>query len=283
MTSTPGIRVDRSTGTREEVAFLGEPAEMFAVTHLPAGDPVAGVVVCPTIHAEIFRSYRKEVLIGRELAAAGIAVLRFHYRGTGNSQGDPDTVTIGAMAESTHEVADLLRRRTGVERIGYLGTRVGAIPAVEAADPGAPLLLWDPVADGRAYLNEVFRNHHIAALKGQQQEPVAAMLERLQDEGAVEVLGYQLTRTLYDSLFERRLTEAAPSGPVRVVPFGAGTRVRALVDRWRQAGVEVTVPDESYNGAWWLVSVETTSEDGAESTLGLVADGASWLTDRLTG
>jgi len=85
----PATRLDAG-GSIEEASFIGpEGRAMFAFLHLPDGAPVlGGLVVCSPMDAETLRHYRKEVLLGRMLAPRGVAVLRFHYRGAGNSDGD---------------------------------------------------------------------------------------------------------------------------------------------------------------------------------------------------
>ena len=132
--STAAVRIDPTTGIREEVSLFGssEPY-MFGTMHLPAGEAHAAVVICASVHAELIHVYRKEVLLGRALAAAGIAVQRYHYRGEGNSQGDSDLLNLDAMDESVAEARQHLARHVDVDRIGYVGTRMGAFAAISAA------------------------------------------------------------------------------------------------------------------------------------------------------
>src|SRR5579864_3975497 len=84
---THGVEwTDESTGCRQRVGFVGAAGQrLFATLHLPAGTPSSGVVICSPLFVEAERNYRREVLLGRCLAEHGVACVRFHYRGTGNS------------------------------------------------------------------------------------------------------------------------------------------------------------------------------------------------------
>lgn len=279
------VRVDAETGIKEEVAFFGDRAPyLFGTAHLPAGEAKAAVIVCGSVHAELIKAYRKEVLLGRRLAASGIAVQRYHYRGAGNSEGHGDELNLDAMIETVAEARAALARHVDVERIGYLGTRMGAFPATAAAceTTGAPLVLWSPIQDSDAFMREVFRSHYIAALKGEEKpEPTEKMIERVKTEGEVELLGYRFTDTFYNSLEGRRLSDYAPKGsPVMLVPFGPAN-FDALTEAWTAVGADVTPYLGSAQEAWWLAGDPTEAEDGQERTDTLVNGTADWLIEQL--
>ncbi len=92
-----------ATGITEAAEFFGPPGErMLGLAHLPTS-AASGVLVCSSIQAEFAKNYRREVLLARALARQGRAVGRFHYRGTGNSDGDSldpilAVVTVGGLA-----------------------------------------------------------------------------------------------------------------------------------------------------------------------------------------
>jgi len=73
--------------TSVRILTLGD-ARLVGLLHRPAG-PVAGGVVL-VVGGPQYRvgSHRQFVLLARDLAAAGFAVLRFDYRGMGDSDGD---------------------------------------------------------------------------------------------------------------------------------------------------------------------------------------------------
>src|SRR3712207_4346225 len=96
MTTQQAVRVEGAH--RDVIEFFGSPGEqMLATTHMPLGTPLGGVVICSSLRAEFETNYRREILLGRALADRGIAVHRFQYRGTGNSDGDARDVTFESM------------------------------------------------------------------------------------------------------------------------------------------------------------------------------------------
>ena len=89
-------------GSRAEACFVEtERGALFMVTHLPAGPAQGAVVVCSPIQSELLKNNRHEVMLARRLASQGVAVARFHYIGTGNSDGEVGDVTIDGMAADT--------------------------------------------------------------------------------------------------------------------------------------------------------------------------------------
>jgi len=64
-------------------------------------------------------SHRQFVLLARRLAQAGYPVLRFDYRGIGDSVGEPRTFE--TIDEDVHAAADVLVARTGVARLVLWG------------------------------------------------------------------------------------------------------------------------------------------------------------------
>ncbi len=98
--------------------------------------PPLGVLVCSPLHAEMQRNYRREVLLSRRLASAGAAVERFHYRGTGNSAGEPGRLALDTMIEDGIAAVHHLQQRVGGVPLVVLGTRVGGLVAAAVAVGG---------------------------------------------------------------------------------------------------------------------------------------------------
>ncbi|MGQ0669868.1 MAG: alpha/beta hydrolase, partial [Actinomycetota bacterium] len=141
--------VETSTGIRETASFFGSASErLFGVMHTPPAAPSGGVVVCSPLYAEFARNYRREVLLGRALAERGIAVQRFHYRGSGHSDGQPGAMTFASMLGDAAVAAERLVGETGVRRVAFVATRWAAlVAAAAAARYDSPLSLWQPSVD----------------------------------------------------------------------------------------------------------------------------------------
>jgi pimeloyl-ACP methyl ester carboxylesterase len=86
------------------------------------------------------------VLAGRALADAGLHVLRFDYRGNGDSDGDFDDMTLVSTVEDARAALRFLRRAPGVDgkRIALVGLSLGSVVAqlIAARERAAALVLW---------------------------------------------------------------------------------------------------------------------------------------------
>ena len=94
------------------------------------------------------------------LAEAGQHVLRFDYRGTGDSFGDLGDATISDWLEDVALAVQEGREISGCGSVQILGVRAGALFACKslgAASEVARLVLWDPITDGAEYLGELRR------------------------------------------------------------------------------------------------------------------------------
>ncbi len=256
MDGTPAVCVDADTRTREEATFFGTSHDLlFGVLHLPHGTPSAGVVVVSPLHMELVRNYRREVLLARTLAAHGIAVQRFHYRGTGHSDGDSTALSCDSMLDDLADAVAHLRSRTGVERLALVGTRLGALVASVGNAGGDPIALWEPVVDATRYYREVGRFGLMRAAAGRGTPPPSTSAE-LEQRGMVNVLGYELTA----DLLETSRAHPIEAAPLPRAAFIAQTRRLSARDDdshdlariWAARGVDVETLDLASRGAWWF-------------------------------
>ena len=190
-TDSTAERTDRSTGAREIAEFVDVDGDrVYAVQHLPPENlsPNAGLVICSPFFAEFPRNYRREVLLARRLAGLGVAAARFHYRGVGNSTGDPALLRLERLVEDIHAVTERLVERSGAVSVGYHATRLAALAAGAAASGDkAPLSLWDPVVSGEKYFPEVIGaapREVLIVEFGRGRKAVDRWIERLVEHGS---------------------------------------------------------------------------------------------------
>lgn len=118
-------------------------------------------LLCNPFGHEAMRSHRFYRLLADRLSRQGVAVLRFDYYGTGDSQGDDEDGDLEGWAQDIVCAQQELLRRSGAAHSVWFGARLGARLALLAAPGAAPgvsrLVLWDTVFDGRGYLQELGR------------------------------------------------------------------------------------------------------------------------------
>jgi hypothetical protein len=284
-------KVDPATGVREEAQFFGDgPSRMFGTIHLPATEAGSAVLICSPFQSEFLANYRREVLLARELASRGLAVGRFHYRGTGHSDGDGAGITFDSMRSDAEEALSWLHAVAGVDRIGFLGTRWSALVAggVAAGSPGSPIAFWDPAIEGRTYFQEIFRLRAMSDLSGGVDRSPGDVPQELRDAGFADVFGFAIPRSIIDSASERELVRelGADPRPVLLIEIGNGRMsagAAAAVDRWRDAGSTVDVDLVEGREAWWFPGTKWLEETALDRTDAMVTRTARWFSDRLGG
>ncbi len=155
--------------------LLSETAESFeaagftlrGMLHRAATNSASwGLVICPPFGEERKSAARVMTLAARALGREGFHVLRFDYRGTGESDGEMADAGPRQWAEDIRGACRHLAVRTGADQIGLLGIRFGAALAAMASRESAPspfLAAWAPLWSGRSCLEEIRR--HLAATR----------------------------------------------------------------------------------------------------------------------
>jgi len=198
---------------------------LFAFLHRPEGPCLSGAVLCAPLAEEKLWSHRVFVSFARELAERGYAVLRFDYRGEGDSDRPFERSDCSSRIADTRAAVDELKRRVPeLRRVTLAGLRFGATIAAAAAagrDDVERLVLWDPVVDGAEYMQTVLRTNLMAqmALHHKVLESREQLIERLDRGETVNVEGYALSASLFREASGLRLGEliAASGHPCQVV------------------------------------------------------------------
>jgi alpha/beta superfamily hydrolase len=259
------VRVDAATGVSESLTFIGTREDRLAAAmYLPAGEARAALVACPPICIDFLRQYHREVVAARTLAAAGVAVLRFHYRGTGDSDGEPRALTFDTMREDALDALAHLTAHCPDAPVAFLGTRfaasVAAAAAVASDRPGARLVLVEPNVKLSQFFREGLRARLASAIS---QHGAGTTSKDLVDElhrvGMIDILGQSIHLPLYESANDRTLAGelGAVARPLLWVQFGTDGDVRpayaTAIAELEEAGFKSDVVRVGTEEFWWFL------------------------------
>lgn len=188
--------------------FGPEDRPLFGWLHEPHSATARGlgVVICNPFGYEEICAHRSIKYLAETAAASGLPTMRFDYDGMGDSAGtgnDPDRLE--AWIASVGLAADVLRDLTGVERLCFVGLRLGATLASLAAGGRSDveaLVALAPIVNAKAYLRE------LRALQSMMNRNKRTLQENT--DGALEAAGFILTaeaQTALSGIDLNRVTE----------------------------------------------------------------------------
>ena len=236
----------RRSSRRSPTATTAEPRRSSssatgAAVRVPAraaGPVRAGLVVCPPILADFGANYQREVRLGRQLAAAGIVVQRFHPRGAGQSDGDGVDLTLDSMIEDALAAVAQLRERSPGRHGRCHGHPLRRARRRAPSPPSSTarrVVLWEPTTDPRRFFREGLRARAVHQFKAgtaapPEPEDPEAELARC---GFIDLLGAPVGGPLFHTPGDRDLATLMGERPRPVLlrparPAGrAAGRVRA--------------------------------------------------------
>lgn len=136
---------------------------LFAAYHPPHHNqtPRQAVLLCNPFGQESVRVHRFYKVLADRLARTGMAVMRFDYFGTGDSDGDDLDGHLDIWRNDMVLAHEELQRRSACTNISWIGARLGASLAMQAAAQSQldQLILWDPILDGPHYLQQLAQDH----------------------------------------------------------------------------------------------------------------------------
>jgi pimeloyl-ACP methyl ester carboxylesterase len=228
--------------------FKRGDVRLFGLLHAPSqrSSKLAFIMSHPFGEEKLW-SHRVFVSMARALADRGHAVLRFDYMGAGDSDGMTEDTTLEThLSDIGAAVATLLTHERHLESVGFIGLRLGATFAAlfceraAAANEylcvrGAPLVLWDPVVDGREYFQEIFRSNLTTQLAayGKVLENREVLQAKIVAGGTVNVDGYEVGKGLFAPCAVPALLPLAGkahSGPTLTVQIAASEQVKDRAD-----------------------------------------------------
>lgn len=233
-----------------------------------AGPSAAGaVLLCNPYGQEAIRTHRMYRVLADRLVRLGYDVLRFDYFATGDSAGDDAS---GELAQWTDDIgrahAELVRR-SSADRFSWIGVRLGATLAIRASAvaprPPDQLVLWEPIVDGRHYLQEL-AERFVETLETSYDvpnPPWRGMLARGEFDLDREGVGFEVGESL-----RRHLGDLSPTS----LPIPAAARcdvvereprpdVAALVQLWVRGGLKTTRDSLAHDFDWLAAEALSTA------------------------
>ncbi|MGM0472029.1 MAG: alpha/beta hydrolase [Bacillota bacterium] len=171
----------------EPIRFGESGAEMNGILHAPVCKtdyPKPAVVLCHGFRANKVGPHRIFVKLARKLAANGIVVFRFDYRGSGDSSGDFADSTISSQIKDVFTAIEYVSQLEMVNQsqLGLLGLSLGGAIAATVAGRSErikALVLWSAVAD----LEEMLAVH----------QPEGYSADKLEEQGYIDFEGFKLS------------------------------------------------------------------------------------------
>lgn len=263
---------------REEVGLLEAGSEfLYTYWHQPLAGLRGFALICSPLHRDGLTNYRREVALARRLAEHGVSVVRFHYRGTGNSSGDPSRLTLASMGEDAVAVASRYAQ-PGLPSV-VVGSRLGAVPALAVSRhlDRPHLVLWDPIVSVSGYLKALSRARRVYVLA---EGAAAKDPKRVMERGEpVDMLGDLLYPAFYQHVADGG--EPVPVEDALVLQTGgrSGSRYLEQVRQKVVGVVEVQLLDEEEE--WVLAHDDTAPDEQREVSRRMVELTAAWVLQQL--
>ena len=202
---------------------------LYGVFHPATGttQKKEGVLLCPPFGQEYMRSHRAFRQLALLLSKKGYAVMRFDYRGTGDSSGDIEDVSAEEWLDNIKTAAEELKETAFVTTIHIVGLRLGAILASSASVNIEidKLVLWDALSSGLAYDKEL----QVEMKK----DGDDAAFNHIDTHGTLHFNGFPLVKTVRDGLQQLDLLTSPPKAEKILQIVSKETRCsRAINDAW---------------------------------------------------
>lgn len=119
---------------RNAVVLENEKMKIFGILHQPKNKmKVPAVLICHGFAGNKSGKHRLYVLLAEKLAKLGIATLRIDFRGSGDSEGDFNQMTISSEVSDALCALNFLKTHPQIDfnRLGILGNSFGAVIATQ--------------------------------------------------------------------------------------------------------------------------------------------------------
>jgi pimeloyl-ACP methyl ester carboxylesterase len=220
----------------ERAGYFPVPgAHLYTVLH-EVEAPLARVLLIGSFASERHTSYRPWLQWARYLAARRIEVVRFDYRGVGESTGVFTEMSFRAWADDVERLSAWLRKRKDHAPLIMHGLEMGGLLAAKAFHNGEAdaLVLWSAPVNANKVLRSTLQRWigpQQLLKREEDRRPPSHYFRRLDEGQSVEVDGYEWTSELWRESLSFGLPEAMtppndPAAsyrrPVRIVQLDKG-------------------------------------------------------------
>jgi len=153
------------------VTFESKGQQIVGMIHLPSGrGRFPAALLLHGFTGAKSETHRMYVKLSRQLAAHGIASLRFDFRGSGDSAGEFEELTLRSEVTDTLEALRFLLRHKRIHsrRLALVGLSFGAAVASYVVGRERSrfqsLVLWAPVAEGTGILDDLSTPEAVVSL-----------------------------------------------------------------------------------------------------------------------
>lgn len=165
---------------RESVVLTNEGQKIFGVLHLPNGvENPPCVLICHGLGGHKTGRYRVYVELAEALVKKNIAVFRFDFRGSGDSEGHFSEMTLMGEVSDALVALNYLKTEPRIDagRMGIFGRSLGGAVAILSAGLFGSIrciALWAPIFNG-----EQWKHEWAKVMKGHATKAEAAEMHRI--------------------------------------------------------------------------------------------------------
>jgi hypothetical protein len=208
-------------------------AHLYTVLH-QVEKPIARMLLAGSFASERHYSFDPWVRWARYLAQRNVEVLRFDYRGVGESEGVFEKASFQQWGDDLILLANWLRDQSPDLPLILNGLEIGGLLAGKAFDAGVGdiLLLWSAPANANLALRPILFRWVIADQMfkfGDDRKPATAYIREMEEGSSIEVEGYRWPANLWRESFEITIpsalkdeahAQAVYGKPVKLVTLG---------------------------------------------------------------
>jgi exosortase A-associated hydrolase 2 len=200
-----------------QVEFLPtQHGRIFVVARRPAIVSGKGVLIVPPFAEEMNKSRRMIALLAAQLAAKGIPTLCVDLLGTGDSEGEFREARWEQWCADL-EYAMRWAQTNGLDISQAVGVRLGCLLLADCIRRSElameRLVFWQPVMDGKRFIEQFLRLRVAAQLANDQKETVAELRARIANGEIIEVAGYELSNELVSAIERTKATDVMEIKP----------------------------------------------------------------------